>query len=67
MHPSWRFSACDNKAWTFSPKQFTQIILPRLKEWKARTWNEILIISKKENHSIRTNLLNKIAQDRLND
>ena len=42
-----------------------QIILPRLKEWEARTWNEILIRSKKENHSIDTKSLNKVAQERL--
>ena len=67
MHPSWCFSACDTKAWTFNAEQFIQIILPRLKEWEARTWNEILIMSKKENHSINTKLLNKNARNRLND
>ena len=67
MHPSWRFSAYDSKIWLFTAEQFTQIIMPRLKEWEARTWNEILIHSKKENHSINTQSLNKIAQERLGE
>lgn len=69
MHPSWRFSAYDNKIWSFTPEKFTHIIMPRprLKEWEARTWNEILIHSKKENHSIDTKFLNKIAQERLSE
>lgn len=67
MRPSWRFSSCDTEAWTFSAKQFMQIILPRLKEWEALTWNEILIHSKKENHSIDAQMLNKTAQARLDE
>ena len=41
-------------------------ILPKLKEWETQTWNEILVHSKKNNHSIDTMTLNKIARDRLN-
>ena len=63
--PSWRFSACDNKVWTFSSEQFMQIILPKLKQWEKCTWNEILIRSKKENHSINPSSLNKLAHERL--
>ena len=64
-HPSWCFSACDTVSWTFSNDDFMLEILPRLKEWEAKTWNEILIHAKKANHSIDTKQLNQVAMDRL--
>ena len=67
FHPSWCFSACDTQFWTFSAEQLMYIILPRLKQWEALTWNEILVRSKKENHSIDTQLLNKTARYRLDE
>lgn len=65
FHPSWCFSACDITVWMFSKDDFILEILPRLKEWEAKTWNEILIHAKKANHSIDTKQLNQVARDRL--
>ena len=64
--PSWCFRTCDSEAWTFNADELMNDILPKLKEWETQTWNEILVHSKKNNHSIDTMTLNKIARDRLN-
>ncbi len=66
--PSWAFSASDQEMWQFSKtnadEAFWSEILPRLKGLETQTWGEILLHSKKQNHSIDLQSLNKIAQDR---
>lgn len=42
-------------------------ILPRLKSLETQTWGEILVASKKQNHSIELYSLNPVAQKRLED
>ena len=68
-HPSWTFSNADQEMWPFSKEHVGDLIwseiLPRLKAFETQTWNEILLIDKKQNHSINVNNLNKAAQDRL--
>lgn len=39
--------------------------MPHLQGWETQTWGNILIESKKQNHSIDINYLNKKATDRL--
>lgn len=69
--PCWSFCTCDSAAWQFSKEHlgdgFWNEILPKLRDYERQTWGEILISSKKQNHSIDVNLLNKVAQDRLID
>lgn len=66
-HPSWCFNNCDTEMWAFSDSQemFWSEIFPRLKSWETQTWGDILIIAKKQNHSINVRDLNTTAQDRL--
>lgn len=67
--PSWNFNNCDDKQWAFTQAtvgdSFWTEILPKLQGWERQTWNDILVKSKKFNHGIDPNCLNKIAQDRL--
>ena len=65
LSPSWCFRTCDKEFWTLNAEDLFTEILPKLKEWEAQTWNEILIKAKKQNHSIDTEQLNKLARDRL--
>ena len=64
--PSWCFRFCDKERWNFSPNDLVDDILPKLKEWEAQTWNEILVKAKKQNHSIDAEKLNKLAISMLN-
>ena len=69
LHPSWKFSAIDDICWTISRDNalddFWNIILPKLIGFESQTWAEILVNSKKQNHSIDVFKLNSIAQSRL--
>jgi len=70
MHPSWNFSRRDKDgAWAFSKErahsEFWDSILPRIISLESQTWSNILIESKKSNHSIPIADLNKCATDRL--
>ena len=55
--------------WAFTQDHIGDVIwteiLPRLKALESKTWNEILVRDKKQNHSLDLNELNKVAQDRL--
>lgn len=67
--PAWRFSSMDKEKWTLDLER-TDIstwteIFEKLNEFDGKTWQDILISSKKFNHSIDTSLLNKCASDRL--
>ena len=71
-HPSWSFSRCDTSGtWAFSKTtardDFWDKILPRLTGFESMTWSEILIVAKKQNHSIPVASLNKCAVDRLEE
>lgn len=67
--PAWVFKDSDQEMWSFTQKHIGELfwteILPKLKAWESQTWNEILLIGKKQNHSIDLDSLNKIAQDQL--
>lgn len=68
-HPSWSFLTCDSEAWPFNASNvgdsFWSEIMPRLISWESMTWNDILLVNKKSNHSIDPSSLSKAAQDRL--
>lgn len=67
--PTWVFSNSDTQMWAFTEENIGDVIwseiLPRLKAFESQTWNEILLIDKKNNHSITVNNLSKNAQKRL--
>ncbi len=63
--PSWCFRYCDSKYWTFNSDEFMNDILPKLRILETQTWNEILVKANKQNHSIDTETLNKLARNRL--
>ena len=68
-NPAWAFANSDQEMWAFSQEHigetFWTKIFPRLKALETQTWKEILIHSKKQNHSLNLDELNKAAQDRL--
>lgn len=68
-HPSWRFSDCDSECWSFDKGNlsecFWEEIFPFLKNLEKRKWSEVLIDSKKQNHSIDVEELNPSARKRL--
>lgn len=72
MHPAWNFNRTDKEgSWsiteTSAGEDFWSIILPRLSELEKLIWSEILIVAKKENHSIPVEGLNRCAQKRLSE
>lgn len=70
-HPAWSFAGCDRKHWSiYAPeirKIFLDEILPYMQALETRTWSEILVDAKKQNHSIQADRLNKVAIDRLTE
>ncbi len=68
-YPAWNFSSCDKEHWSIYSEEVHKIfwneILPHLQAWERQTWSDILIKSKKQNHSINAKCLNKTASDRL--
>ena len=68
-NPVWAFANSDQEMWAFSQghigETFWTEIFPRLKALETQTWKEILVHSKKQNHSLNLDELNKTAQDRL--
>lgn len=70
-HPAWCFSSCDTELWGFTVEAvgdtFWTEILPFLKGMESRTWGDILVSAKKQNHSIDPGLLSARAQRRLSD
>ena len=68
-NPVWTFANADQEMWAFSQNHIGTFIwteiLPRLQALETQTWSEILVRSKKQNHSLDLNELNKVAQDRL--
>lgn len=71
QHPAWNFSSCDKEKWSLFSKaardRFWDEILPHFQAWETQTWGDILIDSKKQNHSINAKDLNKTASDRLTE
>lgn len=69
QHPAWNFLSCDKEKWSLHSdgvqKIFWTEILPHFQGWETQTWKEILMDSKKQNHSIEVEYLNKVAIDRL--
>lgn len=70
-YPAWGFHACDTKMWGFTQDKIGDAIwteiLPFLKELETRTWGDILIKAKKQNHSIDVSDLNPVARKRLEE
>lgn len=71
LHPAWHFSSCDTDMWRFTEADvgdvFWSEILPYLKSMETRTWGDIMVSAKKQNHSIAVDTLNPIAQKRFAD
>lgn len=67
--PSWVFNTFDTAMWSLSKETVGDAlwdeIIPYLKNMENKTWQEILIKDKKENHAIDVGDLNKVAKDRL--
>ena len=55
-YPAWAFVNSDQEMWAFSQdhmgESFWTEVLPRLKALEAKTWSEILVRDKKQNHSM---------------
>lgn len=69
QNPAWTFANSDQEMWAFSQEHIGELIwleiLPKLKALETQTWSEILVDSKKQNHSLNPNDLSKAAQNRL--
>lgn len=69
--PSWNFGTCDTELWAFSEDNagpcFWDEILPHLKNWESLHWSDILVVAKKNNHSVDVSLLNTSARKRLEE
>lgn len=67
-HPSWRFSRYDHESdWTFDANTFLNKILPYLRNMESKTWGEIFVKEKKQNHAIDVRTLTTAAQKRLGE
>lgn len=55
-NPAWTFANSDQEMWAFSQDHIGELfwteILPRLKALETKTWGEILVHDKKQNHSL---------------
>jgi len=70
--PTWVFSRADQSGpWAFTKENVGEIvwskIFPFLRNIESQTWEEILIGSKKQHHTIPIEKLNKCARDRMNE
>lgn len=67
--PAWNFKSCDQEEWAFNSENvgdsFWNEILPTLRWLETRTWNDILLIAKKQNHTVDVSSLNPCAQKRM--
>ena len=69
-HPSWRVSQLDMVnpfGWHEIDQKTLTYIHNRLSEIEARTWQEILVHSKKQNHTVQTRHIAKSGRDRLSE
>ena len=72
QYPSWGFLYCDtgdDSNWSFVQSrlesEFWSHIFPKLQAYEQMTWADIMINSKKQNHSNQVSDMNKVARDRL--
>lgn len=70
--PSWAFYNCDASGdWSFCGErlgeEFWNTIFPKLQQFEAMSWGDILIKAKKQHHTIEAESLNKLARDRLSE
>jgi hypothetical protein len=66
--PSWRFSKmefCDPYGWHVLDAATLQEIREKLKHFETMTWAEILVVAKKQNHTVSVDLLEADAKGRL--
>lgn len=67
--PAWSFKNADQDKWAFTEENvgdsFWSEILPKMSSFESKTWQEILVTNKKQNHSLPLGQLNKVAQKRL--
>jgi hypothetical protein len=68
--PSWRISRIEMEGpfgWGGIPRDKLDEVLKKLGEFESRTWNEILVLSNKQNHEISVERLSPEAQRRLEE
>ena len=68
MQPAWRVSLLEMRdpfGWHEIAKEKLEFVRQKLGDFEKSTWNEILLMSHKQNHSIPVNELSKDAQQRL--
>ena len=64
--PAWAFANADQQMWAFSQDNIGTVfwteILPRLQALETKTWSEILVHDKKQNHSLDLTKLNQAGR-----
>jgi hypothetical protein len=68
LRPAWRISKlemCDPFGWHELDRGKLEYIRQKFADFESSTWNDILLVAKKQNHSIPLNELSKKAQQRL--
>jgi hypothetical protein len=66
--PSWRIQlleVVDPFGWHAIERDKLLEVREKLGQFESRTWNEIVVVAKKNNHAVRRDQLCKEAQDRL--
>lgn len=69
-NPSWRFTKLelvDPFGWHAINTEQLHYVREKLQHFESMTWNQILVVGKKFNHSVKTRSLAKKAKDRLRD
>lgn len=68
-HPCWSFSHLDLVApfggWIHLQQSDLDELLARFKHWETMTWDQILVLGKKHNHTIKVSACSSPAQARL--
>jgi hypothetical protein len=70
LRPAWRIARMEMRepfGWHELGKEKLEYIRQKLRQFENSTWNEILLIGKKQSHSIAVSDLSKEAQQRLTE
>lgn len=70
LYPSWTFWNVDNESsWPLwredDPAEFWTDVYPRLQDLEKQTWNDLLVGSKRQHHTVQVEDLNLCAKKRL--
>ena len=67
-HPSWRFTKLelvDPFGWHTIDTALLHFIRGKLQDFESMTWNQILVVGKKFNHSVKVSEIERSAMERL--